>query len=68
MIRYCMNKIFVDTSAWIAFLNKNEFHHLFSYADAVSFALMQKEKINDAFTYDRHFLTAGFTTINYLTG
>ncbi len=139
-----MNRIFVDTSAWIALLNKNEQCHLeavdiyenrlnayvivvsnfvvaetytwlrkktnseialsflncikekeklnqlevvyatieieeeasrlldkysdqlFSYADAVSFVIMEKEKITEAFSYDRHFMTAGFTTINQL--
>ena len=39
---------------------------LFSYADAVSFVIMEKEKIKEAFSYDQHFLTAGFMTINQL--
>ena len=32
----------------------------FSFADAVSFALMQERDINDAFTFDNHFSTMGF--------
>lgn len=35
----------------------------FSYADAVSFAIMKKKKVKKAFCFDKHFLTAGFTTI-----
>jgi len=35
----------------------------FSYADAVSFAIMKREKIKKAFSFDSHFLTAGFINI-----
>ncbi len=35
----------------------------FSYVDAVSFALMQKMEITKAFTFDRHFATAGFVCV-----
>jgi len=35
----------------------------FSYADAVSFATMKQHGIRVAFSFDRHFMTAGFTTI-----
>ncbi len=38
----------------------------FSLADGISFALMKKEKINEAFTYDRHFATAGFVVLPHL--
>ncbi|MDO9534835.1 MAG: PIN domain-containing protein [Bacillota bacterium] len=38
----------------------------FSFADAVSFALMQKKGIRKAFAYDRHFVVAGFELINRL--
>ena len=31
-----------------------------SFADAISFALMRKERIRRAFTFDRHFSDAGF--------
>jgi len=32
----------------------------FSFTDAISFALMKKMKITDAFAFDVHFTTAGF--------
>lgn len=32
----------------------------FSYTDAVSFSIMKRQKIRKAFTFDRHFRTAGF--------
>ncbi|HYA11447.1 MAG TPA: PIN domain-containing protein [Thermodesulfovibrionales bacterium] len=35
----------------------------FSYTDAVSFAIMKRQKIRKAFCFDRHFLTAGFEKI-----
>jgi len=35
----------------------------FSYADAVSFVIMKKQKIRKAFCFDKHFVTAGFTNI-----
>ncbi len=35
----------------------------FSYTDAVSFAIMKKHKIEKAFSFDKHFTTAGFTRI-----
>jgi len=35
----------------------------FSYVDAVSFAAMRQQKIDRAFAFDRHFVTAGFATI-----
>jgi predicted nucleic acid-binding protein len=35
----------------------------FSLADALSFVLMQENGVKEAFTYDRHFATAGFTKI-----
>jgi predicted nucleic acid-binding protein len=40
---------------------------LFSYADAVSFALMQRRGINEAFAFDKHFGVAGFTQIQSLS-
>ena len=33
----------------------------FSYVDAVSFALMQREAIHDVFAFDRHFQVMGFS-------
>ena len=35
----------------------------FSFVDAVSFAVMKHEGIEEAFAFDRHFLTMGFRTI-----
>jgi len=35
----------------------------FSYADAVSFAAMKRHGIHLAFSFDHHFMTAGFTII-----
>jgi predicted nucleic acid-binding protein len=35
----------------------------FSYADAVSFAVMKQYGIGQAFSFDEHFITAGFTLI-----
>jgi len=37
--------------------------HDFSYTDAVSFAAMRQTGITQAFGFDRHFVTAGFTLI-----
>jgi len=35
----------------------------FSYTDAVSFAVMKQNGITEAFSFDKHFVTAGFTLI-----
>lgn len=35
----------------------------FSFVDAVSFAVMRERQIGEAFAFDRHFLTAGFTLL-----
>ena len=35
----------------------------FSYADAVSFALMKRLKIKNAFSFDKHFVIAGFVNL-----
>jgi len=35
----------------------------FSLADGVSFALMHHQGIQEAFTFDRHFMVAGFTCV-----
>ena len=35
----------------------------FSYADAVSFVIMKRQKIRTSFCFDKHFVTAGFTNI-----
>jgi len=35
----------------------------FSFVDAVSFAAMKRERIEEAFAFDRHFLIMGFRTV-----
>jgi len=35
----------------------------FSYADAVSFALMRERGLSEAFAFDKHFATAGFIRV-----
>ena len=35
----------------------------FSFVDAVSFAAMKRERIEEAFAFDRHFLIMGFRTM-----
>jgi uncharacterized protein len=35
----------------------------FSYTDAVSFAIMKRQGIKKAFSFDKHFVTAGFTNL-----
>ncbi len=36
----------------------------FSYVDATSFVAMRRLGLRDAFAYDRHFATAGFTLVS----
>ncbi len=36
----------------------------FSFVDAVSFAVMQEQKIATAFSFDSHFLVAGFNLVS----
>ena len=38
----------------------------FSYVDGISFVLMKARNITEAFAYDKHFLTAGFTKLPYV--
>lgn len=35
----------------------------FNYVDAVSFVVMRERGITEAFTFDHHFMTAGFVTV-----
>jgi predicted nucleic acid-binding protein len=35
----------------------------FSLTDAVSFAVMRQRRIEEAFTFDNHFSTAGFVVL-----
>ena len=45
-----------------AILRRYADHH-FSLTDAVSFAIMRQRGIAEAFTFDKHFATAGFTLL-----
>jgi predicted nucleic acid-binding protein len=36
----------------------------FSYTDAVSFIMMKRQKIKRAFSFDKHFVTAGFINVH----
>ncbi len=38
----------------------------FSYVDGTSFALMKARRMREAFAYDKHFLTAGFTMLPHI--
>lgn len=38
--------------------------HQISFTDALSFALMHRHRIDKVFTFDRHFVFAGFKTIS----
>jgi predicted nucleic acid-binding protein len=38
--------------------------HDFSLTDAISFVMMKELEIKEAFTYDKHFATAGFTPLS----
>jgi len=46
------------TRAW-AYFRRRDLHKL-SAVDATSFVLMTRNKIRVAFTFDQHFLIAGF--------
>jgi len=37
--------------------------HDFSYTDAVSFVIMKRQKLKKAFSFDKHFLNAGFEVL-----
>ena len=37
--------------------------HAFSFVDAISFSIMKKEGIKEAFAFDKHFAVAGFSRI-----
>lgn len=60
-----LEKIFPDASLEVPAIDiLRRFHdHDFSYADAVSFALMRERKITDVFTFDRHFDIMGFRRV-----
>ncbi|QGP90894.1 23S rRNA-specific endonuclease VapC20 [Neomoorella glycerini] len=48
----------------VKFLRKFD-DQAFSLTDAVSFAVMQQVKVNEAFAFDDHFVVAGFTMLPY---
>ena len=50
----------IRESAWQIFLDYDD--QEFSFIDCTSFALMRKQSIQDAFTFDSHFQTMGFNT------
>jgi len=35
----------------------------FSFVDAVNFAVMKQQNVQDAFAFDKHFQTAGFILV-----
>lgn len=46
-------------SAWLERFHDQDF----SLTDAVSFELMKREGLTEAFAFDRHYLVAGFTLL-----
>jgi predicted nucleic acid-binding protein len=58
-VLYADRTIERDARDWLRRFND----HDFSYADAVSFAFMKKERITHAFAFDVHFSIAGFLRI-----
>ncbi len=48
-----MRRIFVDTGAWYALVDRNDKE--FSDTDCTSFAVMDRLKLRTAFAFDRHF-------------
>ncbi len=61
-----VDHLFVDTSAWVAVVNSRDQYHqvandqCISLTDAVSFKIMEKRQVKEAFTFNSHFSTAGF--------
>lgn len=45
-----------DATNWLEKLSDQKVN----FTDALSFTLMRREKVTEAFTFDRHFLSAGF--------
>lgn len=51
----------VEEDAWA--LLESHADKQWSYVDAVSFALMQREDVTTAFAFDRHFVQRGLTVL-----
>lgn len=51
----------LEKLAWEIF--KHDLGHSFSYTDCISFALMRRKKISQAFTFDRDFAAFGWTML-----
>ena len=60
ILKMCSNENIETEAEWILekFMDQD-----FSYADAVSFVIMKRQKIRKAFCFDKHFVTAGFTNV-----
>ncbi len=55
-----IKRLFIDTSAWIALMNKKEQH----YVDAFSIAIIQSRPDIDAiFAFDHHMALAGIPVL-----
>ena len=51
--------VFLDTAGWLRPFDDQ----MFSLTDAVSFEVMRVRRIAEAFTFDRHFATAGYRMV-----
>ena len=56
-IAYSNREIEADAIKFLADYSDQDF----SYTDAVSFILMKRSSIHEAFSFDKHFIIAGFT-------
>ena len=60
IIKVCSD---VDTEAVAEAILRRHADQDFSFTDAVSFAVMRQRNIAEAFSFDHHFLTAGFALV-----
>jgi len=51
----------IESQAWEIFKKYSD--KSFSFTDCTSFAIMQQLEINQAFTFDSHFIQFGFQTL-----
>jgi predicted nucleic acid-binding protein len=60
-----MREVFVDTAAWLALLNTNDYLHDAAQQEMdklrQEFVVMGRARITEAFTSDRHFEQAGYS-------